>query len=87
MSPRIAAAALALLPALAALPATAGTLPTVQMSPASQPLPCTTPGRLMAFLRDRNPTLMPKFSGIAVDYMRHGRDLGVRWDYAFFQMV
>ena len=69
------------------MPATAGTLPTVQMSHASQPLRCTTPGRLMAFLRDRNPSLMPKFSDIAVDYMRHGRELGVRWDYAFFQMV
>ncbi len=41
----------------------------------------------MAFLRDRNPRLQPKFASIAVDYMRHGRELGVRWDYAFFQMV
>jgi hypothetical protein len=41
----------------------------------------------MAFIAERNPRLLPKFSSIAVDYMRHGRDLGVRWDYAFFQMI
>ena len=41
----------------------------------------------MSFLRERNPRLMPKFASIAVDYMRHGRELGVRWDYAFFQMI
>jgi hypothetical protein len=87
MSRRFAAAALTTVALFAAQTAEARTLPTVQSSPASQPKSCTTPGRLMAFLRDRNPRLQPKFASIAVDYMRHGRELGVRWDYAFFQMV
>ncbi|MCA9238176.1 MAG: glucosaminidase domain-containing protein [Planctomycetales bacterium] len=67
--------------------AAAGSMPGVQLTPSNQPRQCTTPGRLMAFLRDRNPRLQSKFDKIAVDYMRHGRDLGIRWDYAFFQMV
>ncbi|MFT7576080.1 MAG: hypothetical protein ACI9XZ_002465 [Alphaproteobacteria bacterium] len=65
----------------------AKTLPTVQFSPSNQPAQCTTPGRLMAFLRERNPKLRAKYNNISADYMRHGRDLGIRWDYAFFQMV
>ena len=87
MSRRIAAAAFFCLALGAFHPVHAGALPTVQLSPASQPKACTTPGRLMAFLAERNARLNPKFSSIAVDYMRHGRALGVRWDYAFFQMV
>jgi hypothetical protein len=87
MSRRIAAATLTGFAVLAAQPAEARRLPTVQASPVSQPKTCTTPGRLMAFLRDRNAHLKPKFASIAVDYMRHGRELGVRWDYAFFQMI
>jgi hypothetical protein len=41
----------------------------------------------MAFVRDRNPGLSPALQKIAVDYMRHGEAMGLRWDYAFFQMV
>jgi hypothetical protein len=41
----------------------------------------------MAFLKDRNPRLSPEQEKIAVEYMRHGEALGIRWDYAFFQMV
>ena len=41
----------------------------------------------MEFLQRRNPRLQGKFRTIAVDYMREGRSLGVRWDYALFQMV
>ena len=70
-----------------ASPAFAKTLPGVQLTPSNQPRQCTTPGRLLAFLRQRNPNLRAKFNKISVDYMRHGRDLGIRWDYAFFQMV
>ena len=70
-----------------ASPAFAKLLPAVQLTPSNQPTQCTTPGRLMAFLRHRNPNLRSKYNKITVDYMRHGRDLGIRWDYAFFQMV
>ena len=41
----------------------------------------------MAFLTERNTRLDPRFRDIAVWYKRHGEALGVRWDYAFFQMV
>lgn len=68
-------------------PAVAKTLPGVQLTPANQPARCTTAGRLTAFLQDRNPRLAAKFNNIAADYIRHGRDLGIRWDFAFFQMV
>lgn len=86
MSYRAGAAILALATGLAS-PAFAKLLPAVQLSPTNQPTQCTTPGRLLAFLRARNPRLRAKFKKITVDYMRHGRDLGIRWDYAFFQMV
>ncbi|MEZ5850134.1 MAG: glucosaminidase domain-containing protein [Hyphomicrobiaceae bacterium] len=48
---------------------------------------CATPGRLMAYLRARNPALDPRFSNVAVHYARHGRASGLRWDLAFFQMI
>jgi hypothetical protein len=58
-----------------ATPAFAKKLPGVQMTPSNQPPQCATPGRMMAFLRTRNPRLAAKFDKIAVDYMRQGRDL------------
>jgi hypothetical protein len=70
-----------------ASPALADRLPQVKLSPNNQPPKCTTPSRLMAFIRERNPRLQAKFNNIAADYMRHGKDLGIRWDYAFYQMV
>ncbi len=48
---------------------------------------CVTPERLMAFLRDRNPKLDPRFNEIARWYKSHGETWRVRWDYAFFQMI
>jgi hypothetical protein len=48
---------------------------------------CVTPGRLMVFLRQRNPELNPRYDGIATQYMRFGEQLGVRWDFAFYQMI
>jgi hypothetical protein len=47
---------------------------------------CVTTDRLMAFLRERNPRLDARFSSIAAEYRKWGEELGVRWDYAFFQM-
>lgn len=69
------------------LPAAAAELPGILAGP-SNPVPaCVTPGRLMAFLKSRNPDLNPRYDTIATDYMRHGEMLGMRWDYAFYQMV
>lgn len=48
---------------------------------------CATPGRLMAFLKERNPKLDSRYDELGSHYMRHGEALGVRWDYAFFQMI
>jgi hypothetical protein len=62
-------------------------LPPIKASPSNVVPECVTPGRLTAFLRDRNPKIDPALDKIAVEYMRHGEALGMRWDYAFFQMV
>ena len=41
----------------------------------------------MAYLHTRNPKIDARFDGVATEYMRHGEELGLRWDIAFFQMV
>jgi Mannosyl-glycoprotein endo-beta-N-acetylglucosaminidase len=48
---------------------------------------CVLPDRLMLVLTERNPKLEVRFKAIAGDYKRHGEALGVRWDYAFYQMI
>lgn len=68
-------------------PAAAAELPPIKLSAANVVPQCTTPGRLTAFLEDRNGRLDPRFGTIAADYMRVGTELGIRWDYAFFQML
>jgi Mannosyl-glycoprotein endo-beta-N-acetylglucosaminidase len=76
--------------ALAALFSTsllAADLPEVKITAANKVPQCATPGRLMAYLRSRNPQLDPRFEGVATQYMRHGESLGLRWDIAFFQMI
>lgn len=65
----------------------AESLPPIKLSTSNVVPECVTPGRLMAFVKDRNPRLSPELQKIAVEYMRHGEALGLRWDYAFFQMV
>jgi hypothetical protein len=62
-------------------------LPAIKASRHNAVPACATPGRLMAYLAQRNPKLEKRFSSIATHYMREGRELGVRWDYAFFQMI
>jgi hypothetical protein len=57
------------------------------MSKANAVPACATPGRLMAFLSNRNANLDSHFSTIAADYMRIGDELKIRWDIAFFQML
>jgi Mannosyl-glycoprotein endo-beta-N-acetylglucosaminidase len=71
-----------------ASPALAATdLPPVKVSEENAVAVCATPGRLMGFIKARNPSLDPKFETIATEYMRHGQELGIRWDYGFFQML
>ena len=67
--------------------AAAENLPPIKATSSNVVPECVTPGRLTAFLRDRNPRLGAEYEKIAVEYMRHGEALGIRWDYAFFQMV
>ncbi len=81
------AAASLLLLTWMALPAMAQSLPAIKTGPGNQVAACATPGRLMDFVRQRNASLSPRFDAVATEYMRHGEVLGVRWDYAFFQML
>ncbi len=78
-----------LLASVTALPAAASAadLPPIKVSETNQVAECATPGRLMSYVRQRNPKLEPKFDVVASEYMRHGEALHVRWDYAFFQML
>ena len=70
-----------------AIPASAQELPAV-IADTANPVPaCVTPGRLMAYLRARNTSLDDRFAGLAAQYRRSGEALGIRWDYAFFQMM
>jgi hypothetical protein len=62
-------------------------LPDIMAGPGNAVPQCVTPGRLMQFLKQRNPQLDPRYDAIATQYMRFGEQLGVRWDYAFYQMV
>lgn len=86
MKPRIGAVLLVAF-ASSTVPAAAANLPGVKSSEQNQVAACATPGRLTAYLKSRNPALAEKFTGIATEYMRSGEQLGVRWDYAFFQMI
>lgn len=79
-----------LLLALLAAPATAADaaeLPQIKLTDSNKVMACATPGRLMAYLKANNSKMPEQFEGIATDYMRHGQAIGVRWDYAFFQML
>ncbi|MEQ1616545.1 MAG: hypothetical protein ABL904_27655 [Hyphomicrobiaceae bacterium] len=62
-------------------------MPAVKAGAQNQVPACATPGRLMAYLKERNPKLDSRFSSIATDYMQVGNQLQVRWDYAFFMMM
>ncbi len=88
MKTRVAAGLLvALVPFGIAAPASAAKLPAIRATTSNAVPECATPGRLMAFLRSRNPSLNPRYNEIAVAYMRHGEDLGLRWDISFAQML
>ena len=65
----------------------ASALPPV-VADAHNPVPsCVTPSRLMTYLRSRNPALDERLADIASEYHRQGQAAGIRWDYAFFQMI
>src|SRR6266571_5406923 len=67
--------------------AVAAGLPEIKIS-AGNPVPeCVTPGRLMEYLKSRNPDLSSRFDSVPTEYMRLGEKLGVRWDFAFYQMI
>lgn len=65
----------------------ASALPEIRMTRDNRVPACVTPDRLMRFLTSRNSRLESRFRDIARFYRQHGEALGVRWDYAFFQMV
>ncbi len=65
----------------------AASLPPIMASSSNAVPECVTPGRMMAFLQSRNSRLDQRYDLIASDYMKHGEELGVRWDVAFFQML
>ncbi|MBL8565336.1 MAG: glucosaminidase domain-containing protein [Hyphomicrobiaceae bacterium] len=67
--------------------AAAAELPALKATSANKVPACATPGRLMDFVASRNGAVADKFNGVATEYMRHGEALGLRWDYAFFQML
>lgn len=67
--------------------AEAAELPPIKVTPSNEVMACATPGRLMAYLKANNSKIDEKFESLATEYMRAGEELGVRWDYAFFQML
>lgn len=61
--------------------------PAIRMNAQNRVPVCATPDRLMTFLADRNEGLNPRYRDIAKWYRHYGEAWGVRWDYAFFQMI
>jgi hypothetical protein len=75
-------------PGALAAPARGPTLPEIRVSAATPGVPaCVTPSRLMRHLVERTRDLDPRFRDIARYYKLHGDALGIRWDYAFYQML
>ena len=73
--------------ATAGAPAAAPELPEILTRPGNAVPACVTPGRLMAFLKRRNDELHARYDGVATQYMRFGEQFGIRWDFAFYQMI
>jgi hypothetical protein len=82
-------------------PARGGSLPPIVAGAGNAVPTCVTPAKLMQFVEERNAALRPRrdidprFANIASLYQRigvcvarpPGQCVGVRWDYAFFQML
>jgi hypothetical protein len=64
----------------------AGNLPDIKVS-ATNRYRHAHPGRMMDYLKSRNSEIDPRYGGIATEYMRIGETLGIRWDFAFYQMI
>lgn len=79
--------AVAALSVAASTTAFAAKLPAIKVSEQNLVPACATPGRLGDYLKSRNGALDNRYDGIATEYMRHGEHYGIRWDYAFFQML
>ena len=62
-------------------------LPEIRSNASNTVPECVTPGRMMEYLKSRNPDLSPRFDSVPSEYMRLGETLGVRWDFAFYQMI
>jgi Mannosyl-glycoprotein endo-beta-N-acetylglucosaminidase len=61
--------------------------PAIRTTEANAVPQCVTPDKLMAFVRDRNPSVDPRYRDIANWYKHFGEAWHVRWDYAFYQMM
>ena len=72
---------------LGASPVLAADLPAIKSGDGNAVPACATPGRMMGLLKARNAGLDQRFEAVATEYMRHGEALGIRWDYAFYQMI
>jgi len=68
-------------------PAGAGSLPEIKATATNRVPACATPGRMLDYLKSRNPEIDPRYGSVATEYMRVGEALGVRWDFAFYQMI
>ena len=67
--------------------AIAAQTPNIRVSDTNQVPACVTPERLMEFVKTRNKKLPRRFNDVAAYYQVHGNNLGIRWDYAFYQML
>src|SRR5262245_1232313 len=67
--------------------AAAGSMPDIKANARNAVPACVTPGRLVEYLKSRNPDLASRFESVPVEYMRQGEKLSIRWDYAFYQMI
>ncbi len=75
------------LAALFATSAVAADLPEVKISAGNKVPQCATPERLTSYLKARNPNVDDRYGDLAGLYQKHGEELGIRWDIAFFQMI
>jgi len=67
--------------------ALAAKTPNIRTSDTNQVPACVTPERLMEFVGWRNKRVASKFNDTATYYQMHGNNIGIRWDYAFYQML
>jgi len=72
---------------IASTSAFAAKTPAIVMTASNRVPACVTPERLMDYVKKRNRHLDKRFADVASYYQHHGESLGIRWDYAFFQML